>query len=131
MNLIFEAVTAGNMKLEAINLYEKSQNCHYTTQRDFLDDSTIEFHIVQVKSSCITIYGQSASLSWCQAPISDPRPIFSFFLYLFSYICGFNDAGALSLTRNGVCSSQFLFACNHRNVYYRVSIYATCATWIS
>jgi hypothetical protein len=32
------------------------------------------------KSSYITTEGQSASLSWCQALISDPWPIFSFFL---------------------------------------------------
>jgi hypothetical protein len=36
-----------------------------------------------LKSSCITIDGQSASLSWCQAPLSDPRPIFPSFLIYF------------------------------------------------
>jgi hypothetical protein len=32
----------------------------------------------------ITTDGQSASPSWCQAPLSDPQPIFSSFLDLFS-----------------------------------------------
>jgi hypothetical protein len=34
----------------------------------------------QVKSSYITTNGQSASLSWCQAPLSDLGPIFLPFL---------------------------------------------------
>jgi hypothetical protein len=33
-----------------------------------------------LKSSYVTTDGQSASLSWCQAPVSDPRPIFPFLL---------------------------------------------------
>jgi hypothetical protein len=37
----------------------------------------------QVKSSYITTDGQSASLSWRQAPISDARPIFPPFLIYF------------------------------------------------
>jgi hypothetical protein len=45
-------------------------------------------------SSYIPTYGQSASLSWCQAHISDSRPIFfSFFLQLFLDSYGFVDVG--------------------------------------
>jgi hypothetical protein len=40
----------------------------------------------------ITTHGQSVSLSWCQAPVSDPRPISSF-LELFSDGVWFNDVG--------------------------------------
>jgi hypothetical protein len=39
---------------------------------------------VQVKNqSYIMIKGQSTSLSWCQAPIEDQQPIFSFFFSIF------------------------------------------------
>jgi hypothetical protein len=39
----------------------------------------------EVKSSYITTDGQPANLSWCQAPTSDPRPIFlSFFNYFYT-----------------------------------------------
>jgi hypothetical protein len=37
----------------------------------------------QVKSSYITTDGKSASLSWCQAPLSDTQPIFLPFLNYF------------------------------------------------
>jgi hypothetical protein len=37
---------------------------------------------VNSSSSYITTDGQSASLSWCQAPLSDPRTIFIPFLII-------------------------------------------------
>jgi hypothetical protein len=43
------------------------------------------------KSSYITTDGQSASLSWSQAPISDPRPICFFCIQLFLDSYGFSD----------------------------------------
>jgi hypothetical protein len=58
--------------------------------------------------SHITTHGQSVSLSWCQAPIWDPRPIFSLnSLIIFRQlrVCW---CGAPSLTRSRVCSFQFL-----------------------
>jgi hypothetical protein len=45
----------------------------------------------QVRSSYITTDGQSASLSWCQAPISDPRLIFSSLFNYFLDSYGFPD----------------------------------------
>jgi hypothetical protein len=39
-------------------------------------------YIAQVKSSYIMTYYQTASLSWCQAPLLEPQPSFpSFFIY--------------------------------------------------
>jgi hypothetical protein len=63
---------------------------------------------VKSQTRNITIDGQSASLSWCQAPIWDPRPnFFLFYLIIIkqlqTYLCG-----APSLTRSRVCSFQFL-----------------------
>jgi hypothetical protein len=58
--------------------------------------------------SYITIDSQSASLSWRQAPILYPRPIFPLiFLIIFRQlrVC---LSGALSLTRSRVCSAAFL-----------------------
>jgi hypothetical protein len=53
--------------------------------------------------SYITTDGQSASLSWCQAPIWDHRPIFfSSLLYLFLGSYGFVDVGALSDEKSGL-----------------------------
>jgi hypothetical protein len=59
----------------------------------------------------LTFNGQSASLSWCQATISDPRPILSFFSMelifrelLVSYY------GAPYLTRAWICNLQWLLA---------------------
>jgi hypothetical protein len=64
---------------------------------------------VKVESqNYITTYCQSASLSWCQAPIWDPRSVFLFSLWLFFrqlWVCW---CGAPSLTRGRVCSFQFL-----------------------
>jgi hypothetical protein len=60
------------------------------------------------KSSYITTDRQSASLSWCQAPICDPRPnfpLFSLIIFKQSRVCW---CGAPSLTRSRVCSFQFL-----------------------
>jgi hypothetical protein len=58
--------------------------------------------------SYITTDRQSASLSWCQAPIWDPHPIFLVLSLIISsqlrvYLCG-----APSLTRGLVYSFQFL-----------------------
>jgi hypothetical protein len=59
--------------------------------------------------SYITTDSQSASPSWYQPPIWDPRPIFPilsliiFFLQFRVCLCG-----APSLTRSRVCTSQFL-----------------------
>jgi hypothetical protein len=50
------------------------------TPSDFMNFSqaaTVYIVVVQSQSqSCITTDTQSAGLSWCQAPIWDPRPIF-------------------------------------------------------
>jgi hypothetical protein len=51
---------------------------------------------VQVKSSYITTDGQSASLSWCQAPLSDPGPIFPPFMNYFWTVTDLMMWGALS-----------------------------------
>jgi hypothetical protein len=59
--------------------------------------------------SCITTDGQSASLSWCQAPIWDPRPMYHLPLIIFRRlrICW---CGAPSLARSQVYAFQFLRA---------------------
>jgi hypothetical protein len=60
--------------------------------------------------SYITTDGQSTSLSWCQAPIWDQRPIFIFLSLIISrqlWVCWW---GAPSLTRGRVCSFQLLLA---------------------
>jgi hypothetical protein len=58
--------------------------------------------------SFITNNSQSASLSWCQAPIWDPQPIFSpLSLNIFSQLW-FRWCGAPSLTRSRVCSFHLL-----------------------
>jgi hypothetical protein len=71
----------------------------------FLSPLTRVFYQSQ---SYIAIDSQSASLSWCQAPIWDPRPIFSL-LSLISFrhlrVCW---CVVPSLTRSRVCSFQFL-----------------------
>jgi hypothetical protein len=75
---------------------------------------------------------KSASLSWCQAPIWDPRPIF---LLLSSII--FRQlrvsCEAPSLTRSRVCSFQFLLgiasAARDSWAYFIVSIFETIPTW--
>jgi hypothetical protein len=46
---------------------------------------------INQSQSYITADGQSDSLSWCQAPIWDLRPIFVFFFYLSLGNCGFVD----------------------------------------
>jgi hypothetical protein len=58
--------------------------------------------------SCITTDSQSASLSWCQAPIWDPQPIFPSFSLINFRQLGVCWCGAPSLTRSRVCSFQFL-----------------------
>jgi hypothetical protein len=58
--------------------------------------------------SYIVTYSQSESLSWCQAPIWDPRPIFrllSLIIFRQLRVCW---CGAPSLTRSRICSFQFL-----------------------
>jgi hypothetical protein len=49
----------------------------------------------QVKSSYIMTDSQTASLSWCQAPLLEPVTNFSFFLHLFLDNYWFNDVGRL------------------------------------
>jgi hypothetical protein len=61
-----------------------------------------------VSQSYITTDSQSASLSWCQAPIWVPRPIFiliSLIIFRQLWVC---LCGAPSLTRGWVCSFQLL-----------------------
>jgi hypothetical protein len=58
--------------------------------------------------SYITTDSLSANPSWCQTPISDPRPIFSLLSSITSgqfLVC---CCGAPSLTISRVCSFQFL-----------------------
>jgi hypothetical protein len=68
----------------------------------------IIYHVVCQSQSYITTNDQSASLSWCLAPIWDPRQIF-LLLSLITFrqlrVC---LCGAPSLTRGRVCSSQLL-----------------------
>jgi hypothetical protein len=59
-------------------------------------------------SSYITTDGQSASLSWCQAPLSDPRQIFFLSWIIFRQLL-IEWCGALSLTRSRICSFEFHF----------------------
>jgi hypothetical protein len=54
-------------------------------------------------ASYVTTDGQSASLSWCQAPIWGPRPDFITVRQL--RVCWY---GALSLTRGRICSLHLL-----------------------
>jgi hypothetical protein len=54
-----------------------------------------------------TTDGQLASLSWCQAPIWDLRPIF-LLLSVFLACYGFVDVWAPSLARSLVCSFPLL-----------------------
>jgi hypothetical protein len=66
--------------------------------------------VIPPSSSYITTDSQSASLSWCQAPIWGPRPIsllLSWIILRQLRICWW---GAASLTRNRVCSFQFCWA---------------------
>jgi hypothetical protein len=60
--------------------------------------------------SYITTDGQPASLSWCQKPIWEPRPIFPL-LSLITFrqlrVCWCRSP---SLTRSRVCSFQFLLS---------------------
>jgi hypothetical protein len=58
--------------------------------------------------SYVTTHGQSASLSWCQAPIWDPRPIFLLLYLIFLRQLRICWCGAPSLTRRRVCNFQFL-----------------------
>jgi hypothetical protein len=58
--------------------------------------------------SYITTDGQSASLSWCQAPICDPRPIFPLLSLIICWQLRICWCGAPSLTRSWVCSFQLL-----------------------
>jgi hypothetical protein len=54
------------------------------------------FHSVKSQSesqSYITTDGHSASLSWCQAPICDPLPIFLLLSLIIWDSCGFVDVG--------------------------------------
>jgi hypothetical protein len=58
--------------------------------------------------SYIMTSSQSASLSWCQAPIWDPRPVvplLSSIIFRQLRVCW---CGAPSLTRSRVCTFQFL-----------------------
>jgi hypothetical protein len=51
---------------------------------------------------------QSASLSWCQAPIWDPRPIFPHSLFdYFVTVSGLLMWGALSDEKSGLILSVF------------------------
>jgi hypothetical protein len=54
----------------------------------------------------LTTDGQSSSLSWCSAPIWDPRPDF----HHCQTIAGFLMWGALSLARGRVCHLQLMVA---------------------
>jgi hypothetical protein len=58
--------------------------------------------------SYITTDSQSASLSWCQAPIWDPRPIFLLLSLIISRQLRVCWCGAPSLTRGLVWSFQLL-----------------------
>jgi hypothetical protein len=63
---------------------------------------------LQKSKSKLCFDSQSASLSCCQAPIWDPRPIFHILsLNIFRQLL-FCWCGAPSLTRSRVCSFQFL-----------------------
>jgi hypothetical protein len=42
----------------------------------------IHYECKDSSQSYITTDSQSASLSWCQAPIWDPRPIFSILFFI-------------------------------------------------
>jgi hypothetical protein len=74
---------------------------------------------------------QSASLSWCHAPIWDPRPIFSFFFKLLLDSYGVVYVGAPSLTRGRVCRFQLLPGIGSADflrsewTYFIVSIFET------
>jgi hypothetical protein len=68
----------------------------------------LRWHTVSHSHGYITTGSQSASVSWCQAPIWDTRPIFPLLpLIIFRQlrVCW---CGEPSLTRSRVCSLQFL-----------------------
>jgi hypothetical protein len=67
---------------------------HWVPSQGYGGGILTHFHteFLLYKSSYITTDGQSASLSWCQASTSDPRPIF-LLLYLFLESYGFIDVG--------------------------------------
>jgi hypothetical protein len=46
--------------------------------------------------------GESASLSWCQAPISDPRPILYIYIYIYIFFRHLVMWGALSDEKSGL-----------------------------
>jgi hypothetical protein len=72
------------------------------TNRSFIETWTSQ------SQSYITTDGQSASLSWCQAPIWDTRPIFPFFSLIIFRQLRVCWCGAPSLTRSRVSSFHFL-----------------------
>jgi hypothetical protein len=67
-----------------------------------------EGHLIKVSStegqshSYITTDSQSASLSWCQTPIWDPRPNFPFLFFNWQF--GVYWCGESSLTRGWICN---------------------------
>jgi hypothetical protein len=75
----------------------------------FIRSSRLEGRNCQSQSqSYITTDGQSASLSWCQAPIWDPRPIFLLLSLIILRQLRVCWCWAPSLTRGRICSFQLL-----------------------
>jgi hypothetical protein len=89
--------------------------CPPTTELELYPTTTTELQ--SQSQSYITTDGHLASLSWCQAPIWDPRPIFlllSLIIFRQLRVCW---CGAPSLTRGWVCNLQ----CNDASSSYIVT----------
>jgi hypothetical protein len=84
-------------------------------EKNFRYDLGCDSYHFEVKvKSYIRTGGQSASLSWCQVPILDPRPVFlllSLIMFRQLRVCWY---GAPSLTRSRVCSFQLLLGLDIR-----------------
>jgi hypothetical protein len=85
-----------------------SDNSNWTSVQ-YLLSVTLSSNCCQ-SQNYITTDGQSASLSCCQAPISNPRPIFLLLSLIILRQLRICWCGAPSLTRSRVCSFQFLLA---------------------
>jgi hypothetical protein len=72
----------------------------------------------------ITVDGQSASLSWCQVSIWDPRPIFSLLSLIIFRQLRVCWCEMPSLTRSRVCSFQFLLGITNA-VFLRSEFHGT------